>query len=238
MKKVRTLAVTFDTPLQPWELPRFRGAMAYKVGLEHEWFHNHNNETGGLHHRYPLIQYKAFPHNGSFRPMLLCLEQGIEEAHHFFSQPDWSVDLRRGSGGDTAYETMPLRIASLQVQQYGLNAWDHDFHFRIHNWQALNSDHYRIYRDLDGVVERFSMLENVLANHMLSFARGVDWTVPERFEVKITKMISEKFVEYKGVKVLGFSLEFKTSLSLPEWIGLGKGSGVGFGVVRRQRNNN
>jgi hypothetical protein len=66
----------------------------------------------------------------------------------------------------------------------------------------------------------------------------VDWTVPERFEVKITKMISEKFVEYKGVKVLGFSLEFKTSLSLPEWIGLGKGSGVGFGVVRRQRNNN
>lgn len=234
MKKLRTLAVTFDTPLNPWELPRFRGAMAWKVGLEHEWFHNHNNETGGLHHRYPLIQYKVSPHNGGFRPMLLCLDEGIEEAHHLFSQPDWALDIRRGSGGDTARQTLPLQIAQLHVNQYTLNVWDRDFAYRLHNWQALNSEHYLTYRRLEGIAERFAFLENILANHILSFARGVDWTLARRFDVRITKLIAEKYVEYKGVKVLGFSLEFKAPLSLPEWIGLGKGGGVGFGVLRAQ----
>ena len=235
IKRLRTLAVSFDTRLSPWELPRFRGAMAYKVGLEHDWFHNHNNETGGFHHRYPLIQYKAQPHDGGFRPMLLCVDEGIEEAHHFFSQPDWSLELKRSNGGQVAYETMPMRIAKLDVQQYTLNHWDRDFHYRIHNWQALNTDHYLTYRKLEGIAERFAFLEQIAANHILSFARGVDWQIPERFDVKITKLQGEKYIQYKGVYVLTFTLDFKTSLSLPDWIGLGKGGSVGFGVVRRQR---
>lgn len=234
MHKLRTLAVTFDTSLNPWELPRFRGAMAWKVGLEHDWFHNHNNETGGLHHRYPLIQYKVSPHNGGFRPMLLCLDQGIEEAHHFFSQPDWSLELRQSAHSDTAYQTLPLRIAHLHVNQYTLNTWDRDFHYRLHNWQALNTEHYLTYRDLDGIAERFQFLENILASHILSFARGVGWTLDRRFNVCITKLLSEKYVQYKGVNVLSFSLEFKADVSLPEWVGLGKGGSVGFGVVRGQ----
>ena len=60
-KALRLLSVTFQSTIEPWELPQFRGAMAHKVGLEHEWFHNHNNEDPDkpkLHYRYPLIQYK------------------------------------------------------------------------------------------------------------------------------------------------------------------------------------
>lgn len=41
-------------------------------------------------------------------------------------------------------------------------------------------------------------------------------------------------MEYKGVKVLSFGIGFKTDLSLPEWIGLGKGNSVGWGVLRRR----
>lgn len=61
MQPLRILSVTFDTHLDPWDLPKFRGAIARKVGLEHEWFHNHDNENGGYHQRYPLIQYKLEP---------------------------------------------------------------------------------------------------------------------------------------------------------------------------------
>ncbi|MEZ4919759.1 MAG: CRISPR-associated endonuclease Cas6 [Saprospiraceae bacterium] len=238
IKRIRTLAVTFDTRLNPWELPRFRGAMATKVGFEHEWFHNHNNETGGLHHRYPLIQYKVQPHDGGFRPMLLCIEEGIEEAHHFFSKPDWDLEMRRGSGGETAYQSLPMRIAQLNVQQYTLGCWEEPFLYRIHNWQALNTDHYLAFRKLEGLAERYAYLEQIAANHILSFARGVNWTIPQHFDVKITKILSEKYVKYKGVHVLTFSLEFKTALSLPEWISLGKGGSVGYGVLRRQRREN
>ena len=93
IKKLRVLSVSFDTHIKPYELPSFRGALAHKVGIEHEWFHNHDNATGGFHNRYPLIQYKLDTYMGQFRPMMLCLDAAVEEAHHFFSQPDWTVRI-------------------------------------------------------------------------------------------------------------------------------------------------
>jgi hypothetical protein len=228
MKHVRTLAVTFDSELPPWELPKFRGAFAHKVGLEHEWFHNHNNESGGYHMRYPLIQYKVNARGGgSFQPMLLCIEDGVEEAHHFFSQPEWTMRV-----GERTHE---MRIANLQVERYTLNVWeDQQFHYRIHNWQALNTDNYLEFREINRPSERFAFLEKVLASQILTFARGVDWEIDRRFEVKITNIVNEKWVPYKGIKVLAFTAEFSTNASLPEWFGLGMGGSTGWGVVRRQ----
>lgn len=227
MKKLRTLAVSFDTQINPWELPRFRGAMAHKVGLEHEWFHNHDNETGGFHQRYPLIQYKIDPHKGERRPMLLCLDQGIEEAHHFFGQPDWSLDI----GG----QHHALRIAHLHVDQVNLHLWERDFTYKVHKWIALNSDHFATWQRTDRLADRLQLLEEILTSHLLSFARGVDWQLENHLQVRLTDLLREEWVEYKDVKVLAFTIAFKTNASLPDLIGLGKGSSVGFGVVRRQR---
>ena len=42
--ELRTLSVIFDTYLEPWEIAKFRAAVSYKVGLEHEWYHNHKGE--------------------------------------------------------------------------------------------------------------------------------------------------------------------------------------------------
>jgi hypothetical protein len=49
MKNLRILQVAFDTEIQPYELPYFSGAVARKVGIEHEWFHNHDNTTCLIH---------------------------------------------------------------------------------------------------------------------------------------------------------------------------------------------
>lgn len=253
MKKLRLLAVSFDTHIQPWELKRFRGAVARKVGLEHEWFHNHDNslQSGSLelavgdkrtgwdedtptraldkpryHHRYPLIQYKIDTHGQQMRPMLLCLDDCIEEAHHFFSQSDWSLQIGN--------ERHDMRIARLHVDQINLNVWETFLPYRLHKWRALNSDNFRQWQQLEGVAERFIFLENILAANILSFARGVGWELDKRFEVKITKLVKEEWVSFKDVKVLAFTVEFKANLSIPDYIGLGQGSGEGFGVVRRQ----
>lgn len=244
MKKLRLLSVSFDTNIQPWELVKFRGAVARKVGIEHEWFHNHDNSgqsamgngqpadgetlpnTPKYHHRYPLIQYKIDTHGDQMRPMLLCLDDCIEEAHHFFSQSDWSLRI-----GDRVHD---MRIARLHVDQINLNVWENHLPYRLHKWRALNSDNYRQWQQLDGLVERISFLEKILAAHILSFARGVGWELDKRFEVKITNMLNEEWVSYKDVKVLAFTIEFKANISMPDFIGLGQGSGEGFGVVRRQ----
>ncbi len=243
MKKLRLLSVSFDTNIQPWELKQFRGAVARKVGIEHEWFHNHDNSgqfdslTVGsgqsadpikprYHHRYPLIQYKIDTHGQQMRPMLLCLDDCIEEAHHFFSQSDWSLRI-----GERTHE---MRIARLHVDQINLNVWEQPLPYRLHKWRALNSENFREWQQMDGIVERTAFLENILAANILSFARGVGWELDKRFEVKITRMLNEEWVSFKDVKVLAFTVEFKANVSMPDFIGLGAGSGEGFGVVRRQ----
>jgi hypothetical protein len=226
MKKLRTLAVTFDTQLQPWEIPRFRGAVAHKVGLEHDWFHNHNNATGGVYQRYPLIQYKIETSKTAMRPMLLCIEQGVEEAHHFFSQPDWGMSI----GG----RQHDMRIHKLNVHQHTLQLWDHTFKYRIHKWMAFNPDNWAVYNNLRGIAAQYHYMEQVLTSHILSFASGCDWHIEPQFQVVITNLIKEEWVEYNEVKVKAYTLEFECPLSLPDFVGLGKGVSVGFGVVRRQ----
>lgn len=225
---LRLLSVSFETRIDPWELARFRGAMARKVGLEHEWFHNHDNETGGFHQRYPLIQYKLDPRNRLQRPMLLCLGQGVEEAHHFFSQPEWSLRI-----GDKDHD---MRIAQLQVLQHQLLVLERPQRYRIHKWKAFNPENYEVYNNMEGIADQFSFLERLLATHIIAFAGGVEWSVEPRFEVKITDLLKREWVDHKGIKVLAFTLEFSSTVSLPDFVGLGKGASLGYGVLRRQGN--
>jgi hypothetical protein len=225
MRQIRILEVAFDTEIQPYQLNQFRGAIARKAGLEHDLFHNHDNENGGFHNRYPLIQYKLDTHKGQMRPMLLCLEDGIEEAHHFFSQPDWSVNLN----GDKH----TLRVARLNVNRYTLNVWEQNFQYRLHKWMALNSDNYNEYKKLVGIRERFEFLEQRLSNHIISFASGMGYRFDKPFEIKIIDAKDPQWVSFKKVKVLVFTIDFQSNISLPNFIGLGKGSSMGLGVVRR-----
>lgn len=226
MKIINTLTVSFDTPILPWELNKFRGAMSEKVGYEHEWFHNHNNETGGFHHRYPKIQYKVDTHGREMRPMLMCIGEGIKEAHHYFSQPDWGLHFGE--------QKRDMRIAHLNQQQYNLSVGGEFRLYRIHKWQALNSDNYGVWKKLDSIAARYHFLEQTMAAHIISFAKGVEWTIDQPFSVRITQQLKEEWITFKNLKVLCFSLEFKTNVSLPDFIGLGKGGSVGFGVLRKQ----
>lgn len=229
MTQLRVLSVSFDTEIQPWELPQFRGAVARKVGYEHEWFHNHNAETGGLHQRYPLIQYKLETRQGHMRPMLLCLDQGVEEAHHFFSQPDWSLRI-----GDTQHA---MRIARLDVRQYPLRILADDQHYRLHKWLAFNPDNYEHWRSLKGLSDQYAFLERLLATHIIAFADGVGWQIEERFRARITQLHKQEWLLHKGVRKLAFTLDFSAPLVVPEFLGLGKGISMGMGVARRQHQN-
>ena len=228
MRQIRILEVAFDTEIQPFQLPQFRGAIAQKAGLEHDLFHNHDNENGGFHNRYPLIQYKLDTHKGQMRPMLLCLEDGIEEAHHFFSQPDWTVSLNG--------ETHPMRVARLHVNRYTLNTWQRHFSYRLHKWQPFNPDNYEKYKLLRGVADKFAFLESLLKTQIQSFATGVNWQIEETIDLKITNLVKEEWLEYKrGQKILVFTLDIESNLSLPDYVGIGKGASRGLGVVRRVR---
>lgn len=224
---MRFLSVLFDTPIAPWELPAFRGAVASKAGHQHEHFHNHDVETGGYHYRLPLIQYKQ-DHG---RPMLVCLNEGIEEAHHFFAQPDWTLTLN----GREA----PVRIHRLDVREFDLALREHPMRYHLRQWIGLRDDNYGTYTRLDGVVARLYFLQQTLRNQILALLEQLEAPAETLagLQVTIQQPKDEKWVSYKNVKMLAFSLEFSANILLPDYTGLGKGCSVGWGVVKKLKIN-
>jgi hypothetical protein len=215
--------VQFDTSIEGYELPAFRGAIAAKVGLEHDWFHNHLSDEQ-FAYRYPLIQYKRVGKN----PTILCLDQGVEEIHKYFEKSNWDIQIGE--------RTVAMKIARLDLNQFTMQVWDKRFRYHIQNWLALNQKAFAEYQALTGLAEKITYLERKMVNHIVIFAKDIAWQLEDTIEVKITAMNEPRPVRYKDQKFLGFNLDFETNVFLPNYIGLGGKVGFGFGVVKGLRN--
>ncbi len=227
MHQIRILEVSFDTHIQPYQLPQFRGAIINKVGFEHDLFHNHDKEKNNFYNRYPLIQYKLDTNKGQMRPMILCVENGIEEAFHFFSKSDLTVNIK-----GIQYE---LKIARLNVNTYTINTEQTTNSYHLHKWQALNRDAYKEYCQIESSSLKLLFLEKRLQTHIRSFASGVGCRYEQPLSIEITNVLKTEWINFKNIKILAFTVDFKTNISLPDYIGLGKGSALGYGVTRIQK---
>ncbi|MFU8844325.1 MAG: CRISPR-associated endonuclease Cas6 [Bacteroidales bacterium] len=222
MKKIKVLKVVFDQRIAAWQVPKFRGAIIEKINREGLLFHNHMGDDK-FRYAYPLIQYKTFNGNAGF----ICIEEGTEEVHAFFSKNNWNINLEG--------REMQLSIKSLSANHFNLQTWDTWFYYTLNNWIALNKENYDRYKCLEGAVERLQFLERILTGNILSFSKGVGLMVDEPIKLEILEVVREKKVEHKGISLIGFNLDFRSNFFLPNHIGLGKGVSTGFGVVREKR---
>lgn len=218
VKRIRTLRINFNGELSGHEIPAFRGAVAQKAGLENILFHNHLGKES-FSYRYPLIQYK----NIGGKPGIICIEQGVDEVHKFFQQKDWSLHI---SG-----RKLDMQIENLNLNQFTMQVWDKMFQYKIHNWIALNQNNYKTFMEDDDEERRGEILTAILKGNILSFAKGIEWSVDKPIALKIELPFQQKTVKIKGSKVLAFRLHFSTNVFLPNMIGLGKGVSFGYGVV-------
>lgn len=226
MKQIRILNVVFDTEIAPYETPAFRGAVIQKVGLEHEFFHNHDNQAlsgSAFHYRYPLIQYKRQRR----KPAILFIEKGIDEAKHFFSNPDWTLHF--------ASRQYQAAIASMDVKQYPIGVTDKEYQYTLRRWMGLNQKNYHQFKKLDDQEAQVQLLEKILPGHILGFAKGVGHWFERRFDLTINELLGVRTSSFEGVKIMTFDLRFSTNLLLPPIIGLGKGVSQGYGVVQFYR---
>lgn len=222
VKTIRILHVIFESNIMPYEVPAFRGAIIKKVGQENILFHNHLNGNSFLY-KYPLIQYKII----NKHPAIVCIDHGVDEIHKFFENRDWSIQISN--------RWLDMKINRLNINKFTMNVWDKYFHYNIKNWIALNQENYRKYQTMDSLADKTKFLEDLLKANILSFAKGIDWEVSKPVELSITKMFDTRPLRLKGQKVLGFNLDFKTNVFLPNYIGLGKSVSLGFGNVRELR---
>ncbi len=221
MKKIRYLSVRFKQELEPWELPAWRSAVIEKAGREHILFHQHLED--GYLYKYPLIQYKVI----NKKPVLLCLEKGIEEVYHFFNKRSWDLMV-----GDKAYHA---EVDDLRLNNVVLQVWQSDFKYGIRNWIPLNEENYKKFREIKEENEKKLFLEKILCGNILSLAKGLGWQVDKQIGCKILDIKKERWMAYKKVKLWSMDVDFESNVSLPMYVGLGKGASKGFGVVSKYR---
>jgi hypothetical protein len=223
MKKIRLLDITFENEITPWEIPAFRGAVMATAGHSHILFHNHQGD--GYRFGYPMIQYKRIRK----KPHLVCIEEGVDEVHHFFENKQEGLML-----GNRPYE---LRVDEIRLNRFTMQVWDRNFSYFMQDWLPLNQDNYRQFKDLKSEIDQFEFLEKILRGNILSFAKGIGWLVDKEIKVRIGEILRVNIITVKGVKREAYTLRFSTNVFIPNHIGLGKNASLGFGVVWEERRN-
>lgn len=224
MKKIRILDVEFENEIKAWEVEIFRGAIVATAGRNHTLFHNHKDE--GLRYSYPLIQYKRIRK----RPHIVCIGAGVDEVHYFFENKQEGIML-----GNRPYE---LNVEKINLNRFTLQVWDKSFSYFMQDWLPFNQDNYKKYRELPSEIEQMEFMENILKGNILSFAKGIGWKVDKEIKLRIHDIVRSNFISVKKIKREAITLNFSTNVFLPNHIGLGKNSSLGFGVVWEQRKRN
>lgn len=219
---LRTLIVQFDTVISPFEVPLFRGAIlsVVKNCETNLLFHNHKKE-GNLRYSYPLIQYKRL--NG--KAAMVCVGEGTENMNEYFPSSDFDLKIGKRSVSFSVDAIIP-RQTVVQVN-------DEIFEYVLADWIPFDSENYYKYKSMDAMIARLGLMENILVGNMLSFAKGIGVFLDKPVKCQIIKIQDPKPCMYKGVRMMSFDLFFKSNVSLPEFIGLGKGVSLGFGTIAK-----
>lgn len=223
MNYIRTLTVLTDVDIHNNEIPLFRGAVIHSLG-EHPnvYFHNHLDEDK-FRYAYPFIQYKRL----GGKAAIVCVEDGVDIIGQFLTEVDGTLTI-----GDRQVTCNTGRIQPARIL---VQTWEEMFDYHISRWLPLNSQNYQHYKDIEGVVEKVSFLENILKANLLSMLKGLDIHLEKELILKITDISDSYLIYNKGVKMMAFNADFKCNLSIPNHIGIGKNASIGCGIVHQLR---
>ncbi|GAB6975108.1 CRISPR-associated endonuclease Cas6 [Prevotella falsenii] len=221
---MKTLTIIFDMPLRHSELSQFRGAIVAAIPSSNILFHNHNGTT--LRYAYPLIQYKRIEGKAA----IVCIGEGVEAISEFLTRADFNIML--------GTRKVALRIERIDAEEVDIGEALPPITYCLNNWLALNENNYRKFQAIDSIAERIQMLERILAGNILSMLKGLNIRIDFRLQPIITDYTANRTAIYKGVRLTSLNITFKANILLPEYIGLGKHSSMGTGVLTKKKPNN
>lgn len=232
-KRIKVLTLLFDTEIAAWEVSLFRGAILNCIGKEVDiLFHNHT-DGDGFRYSYPLIQYKRLKGKAA----IVCVQSGVESIGQFLMAQTPTLTL-----GD---RVVNLEMQSVKPQELLMQTWKASFVYRLEHWLPLNAENYQRYQNAGSLTERIALLENILRGNLLSMCKGLDIYLSEQLEVSISRLTEPRLVRVKGIKAMSFDAEFRSNLSIPDGVGVGKNASLGYGTIhvesnkdKRNKNNN
>ena len=214
--KIRTILIKFTTDIRQSEIPAFRGAVNSVLEKNHSiLFHNHTDD--GLRYSYPLIQYKRI----GGKAAIVCVGEGTEAIGEFFSKQNFPLLIGK--------RNVICEVDEIITKNHEIAITKELMPYRIRKWLPFNSENYENYMKSNGIVEKYQMLEKIMTGNILSMAKGLKITIEKPLCVKLEEIIDSYNVTFKGIKMMYFDLDFMANITIPDFVGLGKGVSHGFG---------
>lgn len=217
---IKTFRLNFSNPISFNEIPYLRGAIIKITKKQEILFHNHDKDNT-FRYDYPLIQYKRINGNAA----IIFIERGTDKIIDFINNNKNIADI--GNRKTT------LEIEKVDANDTIVQIWESEFTYSIRKYLPLNKINYEKYIQTDDIIEKYQILENVLVGNILSFAKGMGIYFNNKIKVTILQVDEPKVYRFKNIKMMGFDIRFKSNVSLPDYIGLGKGVSIGFGMIKR-----
>lgn len=223
LNHIKILTLRFTTEIDTWEIPLFRGAVLHAIGSDVDILYHNHTDDNSFRYSYPLIQYKRL----GGKAAIVCIEEGVDSIGQFLmaQQPEVTLGER----------TVKLEVESVRPQNILMQIWQSMFDYRLQHWIPLNSDNYRRFLQLESLAERITFLEGILRGNLLSMCKGLGIHLSEELKVSITNMSEPRLVKVKGIRVMTFNVDFRSNLSIPDGIGIGKNVSLGHGLILRKR---
>lgn len=211
-------SVTYNGKLRTGEEQMFRGALLKVVGAEAaSVLHNHVGE--GLRYAYPLVQYKVIDGKAT----VLGIGTGGTAVR----------DLPRNCELMIGKQPREFHLDNIIIEPYEPSIADEPKMYHITRYLPLNTENIKEYDSLPALTDRICFLENIINANILAFFKGIDYHCNVQIQTAISSIDRLYDLYYKGVRFKSYDMTFITNVMLPNGIGLGKSSSVGFGVIKR-----
>lgn len=217
MKDIHVVVATFKNKISEEEIPYFRGSVIRLSGNS-PLFHNHLEN--GFRYAYPLVQYKRIDGLAA----IVGINEGGEAVKRLFED-------RTHYGCQLGNRSVQMELLGIRTEKIIVRCLEMEHVYAIKGWLPLNSTNYRQYQEADGLIGQVSMLEHILVGNILSFFKGIDLFSDFPIRCRILRLEQEKSCGYKNMELLSFSAHFRTNVSLPSYIGLGKSVAMNNGVI-------
>jgi hypothetical protein len=219
--KIRYLLVSWtDVNLEPRDIPKLRGFFVNQFPDDHI-FHNHLPNSG-YNYNAPQIQYRIIDKH----PALLAINEGINIIKKVFLEVD-KLDIN----GKTLVSNE--REIALKEDDFGLTE-DYFTYFFSSPWMALNQENYKDYNKMN-TFQRNQKLKTILKNNLKTLSKAFNYWIPEVEKLNVDGWFKPLVVNFHNQPMQCFTGDFTTNFLIPEFLGIGKQSARGFGVVRKRK---
>lgn len=218
--KVVFAVITFnEVNLRYSDIPKLRGFFSQKFSQYPE-FHNHL-PAGAFNYAFPQIQYRIIDHN----PALIVMKDALDIMKKIFFETDHlKVNEKNITINEKQVEMMERDFGQTEkFLEYKL----------ISPWMALNEKNFKKFKS-SNKIEQQNLLKNILRGNLLSLSKGFNYTIPDFDNISVEGYFKPLKVNFKNIKMLCFTGEFTTNFFIPDYLGIGKQSARGFGVIKKR----